>query len=83
MPGKHGPSLTDLLLPPVMGSMIEFQSAPDRTALRLDIAGDTLVHDDPHEIPRRHTDIDLALFHLAGTCIMGILLTMKLSRSGA
>jgi signal transduction histidine kinase len=76
MPGKHGPALTDLLLPPVMGSMLEFQPAPERTALRLYITGDTLVHDDLHEIPRRYPDIDLALFHLGGTRILGILLTM-------
>src|SRR4051794_30139870 len=43
MPGKHGPSITDLLLPPVMGSMLEFQTASDQTALRLYITGDTLV----------------------------------------
>jgi L-ascorbate metabolism protein UlaG (beta-lactamase superfamily) len=76
MPGKHGPAITDLLLPPVMGSMLEFQSAPEKTALRLYITGDTLVHDDLHEIPKRYPDIDLALFHLGGTRIMGILLTM-------
>jgi L-ascorbate metabolism protein UlaG (beta-lactamase superfamily) len=76
MPGKHGPALTDLLLPPVMGSMLEFQADPNRTALRLYITGDTLVHDDLKEIPRRYPDIDLALFHLGGTRIMGILLTM-------
>jgi L-ascorbate metabolism protein UlaG (beta-lactamase superfamily) len=76
MPGKHGPSITDLLLPPVMGSMLEFQSTPERTALRLYITGDTLVHDDLQEIPRRYPEIDLALFHLGGTRIIGILLTM-------
>lgn len=76
MPGKHGPAVADLLLPPVMGSMLEFQRAPDRTALRLYITGDTLVYDDLHEIPRRYPDIDLALFHLGGTRVMGILLTM-------
>src|SRR5215213_11291659 len=53
MPGKHGPAITDLLLPPVMGSMMEFQSN-DQTALRLYITGDTLVHDDLHEIPKRY-----------------------------
>jgi L-ascorbate metabolism protein UlaG (beta-lactamase superfamily) len=76
MPGKHGPALTDLLLPPVMGSMLEFRPAGGRTALRLYITGDTLVHDDLKEIPRRYPEIDLALFHLGGTRIMGILLTM-------
>lgn len=77
MPGKHGPALTDLLLPPVMGSMLEFESAQgQKTTLRLYITGDTLVHDDLKEIPQRYPEIDLALFHLGGTRIMGILLTM-------
>ncbi len=77
MPGKHGPTAVDLFLPPVMGSMLEFRNAAgERTTLRLYITGDTLVHDDLHEIPKRYPDIDLALFHLGGTRIMGILLTM-------
>ena len=77
MPGKHGPSVTEFFLPPVMGSMLEFSSSDaGRTALRLYITGDTLVHDDLNEIPKRYPDIDLALFHLGGTRIMGVLLTM-------
>jgi L-ascorbate metabolism protein UlaG (beta-lactamase superfamily) len=75
MPGKHGPSITDLLLPPVMGSMLDFYGG-ERKLLRLYITGDTLVHDDLHEIPKRYPEIDLALFHLGGTRILGILLTM-------
>lgn len=77
MPGKHGPAIVDKFLPPVMGSMLEFQNAAgQKTTLRLYITGDTLVHDDLNEIPKRYPDIDLALFHLGGTQIMGILLTM-------
>lgn len=76
MPGKHGPAGVDFFLPPVMGSMLEFQNAAAQTVLRLYITGDTLVHDDLQEIPKRYTEIDLALFHLGGTRIMGILLTM-------
>ena len=76
MPGKHGPAIVDKFLPPVMGSMLEFQPGAGPTALRLYITGDTLVHDDLREIPTRYADIDLALFHLGGTQIMGILLTM-------
>ena len=76
MPGKHGPAIVEPFLPTVMGSMVEFQPATGRTALRLYITGDTLVHDDLREIPRRYPEIDLALFHLGGTQIMGILLTM-------
>ena len=76
MPGKHGPAIVEAFLPPVMGSMLEFQPREGRTALRLYITGDTLLHDDLNEIPRRYPDIDLGLFHLGGTKIMGILLTM-------
>ena len=76
MPGTHGPALVQAFLPPVMGSMLEFEPAPGRTALRLYISGDTLVHDDLHEIPQRYPEIDLALLHLGGTQILGILLTM-------
>ncbi|HEX5041346.1 MAG TPA: MBL fold metallo-hydrolase [Candidatus Polarisedimenticolaceae bacterium] len=76
MPGKHGPPLVNGLLPPVMGSMLEFHDAHQRILLRLYITGDTLVHDALREIPRRFPAIDLALFHLGGTRILGVLLTM-------
>ena len=76
MPGRHGPPVVEKFLPPVMGSMLEFESGAGRTALRLYITGDTLVFDDLNEIPKRYPDIDLGLFHLGGTTIMGILLTM-------
>jgi L-ascorbate metabolism protein UlaG (beta-lactamase superfamily) len=76
MPGRHGPPVVEKFLPPVMGSMLEFETEEGRTALRLYITGDTLVFDDLNEIPKRYPSIDLALFHLGGTQIMGILLTM-------
>lgn len=76
MPAKHGPPFIDALLPPVMGSMLEFQPLPGRTALRLYITGDTLIHDELNEIARRYPEIDLALFHLGGTRVLGILLSM-------
>jgi L-ascorbate metabolism protein UlaG (beta-lactamase superfamily) len=76
MPGRHGPPIVEKFLPPTMGSMLEFEAAAAKTALRLYITGDTLVFDDLNEIPRRYPDIDLGVFHLGGTTIMGILLTM-------
>ena len=75
MPGRHGPGALDALLPPVMGSMLDFQFAGQR-AYRLYITGDTLVHDRLEEIPRRYPDIDLALLHLGGTRVLGVLVTM-------
>jgi L-ascorbate metabolism protein UlaG (beta-lactamase superfamily) len=77
MPGKHGPGIVEAVLPPVNGHMLEFEPADSgEAALRLYITGDTLVHDDLQEIPRRYPEIDLAIFHLGGTQILGLLLTM-------
>lgn len=76
MPGIHGPGLLQVLLPPVMGSMLEFQKADEESVFRLYISGDTLIHDALNEIPKRYPDIDLALLHLGGTKVLGILLTM-------
>ena len=76
MPGRHGPPLSNLVLPDVMGSMLEFQTPAEAALFRLYITGDTLVIDDLTEIPNRYPDIDLALLHLGGTEVMGIMVTM-------
>jgi L-ascorbate metabolism protein UlaG (beta-lactamase superfamily) len=76
MPGRHGPPLADLVLPDVMGSLLEFASPADTSLFRLYITGDTLVINDLQEIPRRYPAIDLALLHLGGTRVLGILVTM-------
>ena len=76
MPGKHGPGVMNYLLPPVMGSMLEWGLGNARTLFRLYISGDTLVTDELREIPERFPGIDLALMHLGGTKVMGILVTM-------
>jgi L-ascorbate metabolism protein UlaG (beta-lactamase superfamily) len=76
MPGRHGPPLADLVLPDVMGSLLEFASPAETSLFRLYITGDTLVIDDLQEIPRRYPEIDLALLHLGGTRVLGILVTM-------
>lgn len=75
LPGKHAPSLLQPLFPPVMGSMLEFQTGGKRR-FRIYITGDTLLHRALREIPRRYPDIDLALVHLGGTRIFGVTLTM-------
>ncbi|PPS39644.1 MBL fold metallo-hydrolase [Chroococcidiopsis sp. TS-821] len=74
MPGRHGPAILSAVLPPVMGSMLEFQF--DSVVFRLYITGDTLIYDDLREIPQRYPDINLALLHLGGTKVFGVLLTM-------
>jgi L-ascorbate metabolism protein UlaG (beta-lactamase superfamily) len=76
MPGKHAPGPLLPLFPSVMGSMLEFQTAAGKRLLRLYITGDTLIFDQLKEIPQRYPEIDLALLHLGGTRVLGILLTM-------
>jgi L-ascorbate metabolism protein UlaG (beta-lactamase superfamily) len=76
MPATHAHGLLNKLMPPVNGSMLEFITPAGQTTLRIYITGDTLLFDQMNEIPERYPDIDLALFHLGGTKIGGILLTM-------
>jgi len=73
-PGQHGPGLADFALPDVMGSVIEFGRG--EAGRRLYISGDTLLIDDLAEIPRRYPRLDVGVFHLGGTRVMGMLVTM-------
>jgi len=75
LPGKHAPRALAPVIPPVMGSLLDFVR-DGRRLLRVYITGDTLLHDRLEEIPRRYGAIDLCLIHLGGTKIMGVLLTM-------
>ena len=76
MPARHAPGPLTYLLPSVMGSMLEFQAPAGTTTWRLYISGDTLLNKDLKEIPRRYSGIDMAVLHLGGTKIMGVMLTM-------
>ena len=76
MPGRHGPPLSELVLPEVMGSMLEFLTDDGGLLFRMYITGDTLVIDDLKDIPRQYPEIDVALLHLGGTRVLGILVTM-------
>ncbi|HEX3244842.1 MAG TPA: MBL fold metallo-hydrolase [Chloroflexota bacterium] len=75
-PAQHGPRLVSRMLPPTMGSVWELYRGASVQGPRIYVTGDTLMHDDIREIPRRFPDVDLALLHLGGTRIFGILLTM-------
>ncbi|MCW2726436.1 MAG: Lactamase [Frankiales bacterium] len=80
MPGRHAYGPAQTLLPPVMGSVLEFGTAAG--PLSVYITGDTLVYDDLREIPRRHPRLDVGLWHLGGTRILGLMVTMD-GRQGA
>ena len=75
MPGKHAPDHVAGMLPPVMGSILDFSLGEDRR-FRLYISGDTLLHDRLCDIPRWYPDIDLALIHAGGTTLLGTVVTM-------
>jgi L-ascorbate metabolism protein UlaG (beta-lactamase superfamily) len=75
LPGQHAPRPLGYVVPPVMGSLLDF-SRDGQRRLRLYITGDTLMHDGIGQIAERFGDIDLCLIHLGGTRVAGILLTM-------
>lgn len=71
MPGRHGPLPVSALLPAVMGCMLDFRDGAG-AGYRLYVSGDTMVNKDIEEIPRRFPDVDLALLHLGGTRLLGV-----------
>ena len=71
-PGRHGPAGVAALLPRVMGSVLDFGPDPQAPRYRMYISGDTLVYEDIHAIPKYFPGIDLALLHLGGTRILGV-----------
>ncbi len=69
LPGRHATGWTRHLLPPVMGSMLEFSTDAGPVEMRLYLSGDTLMVDDLAEIPRRFPRVDNGVLHLGGTRI--------------
>jgi L-ascorbate metabolism protein UlaG (beta-lactamase superfamily) len=67
LPGRHAPVPVDRLLPPVMGTMLEFGSLDGSLQRRLYISGDTLLVEELKEIPLRFEAIDAGVLHLGGT----------------
>ncbi|MFG1931815.1 MBL fold metallo-hydrolase [Mycobacterium sp. NPDC048908] len=65
LPGRHAPTPVDRLLPPVMGSMLEFTDGSARR--RIYVSGDTLFVDELREIPVRFDSIEVGILHLGGT----------------
>jgi len=59
-----------------MGSILDFEAADGMRLLRIYISGDTLLIGELQEIPNRFPEIDIGLFHLGGTRILGIMVTM-------
>lgn len=76
LPARHGPELVDFMLPDVMGSLVEWEVQNRGVVFRLYITGDTILIDELADIAQRFPTIDLALLHLGGTRVMGILVSM-------
>lgn len=76
MPARHAPLFMQPMLPDVIGSMIEYQTPDAEKKVRIYISGDTLMHGELGEISARFPGVDAGLFHLGGTRLFGVLLTM-------
>ncbi|WP_447008433.1 MBL fold metallo-hydrolase [Saccharothrix isguenensis] len=76
LPGRHAFGLPGRVLPPVMGTLLEYRATAASAVLRIYLSGDTLVHDDLREVRDRYPTIDVAVVHLGGTKVLGVLLTM-------
>ncbi|MEU6522752.1 MBL fold metallo-hydrolase [Streptomyces sp. NPDC046924] len=83
LPGRHAPGPARFLLPPVMGSLLEFGDRSGETRLVLYLSGDTLMYDGLREIAERYPDIHLAVLHLGGTTLPGGLVVTMDAAQGA
>ncbi|MET9441066.1 MBL fold metallo-hydrolase [Streptomyces sp. NPDC006610] len=84
LPGRHaGHPALRRLLPPVMGSLLEFGPVDGPPRHRLYISGDTLLFDGLEEIARRCPVPDLAVLHLGGTRLPGGFVVTMDGRQGA
>ncbi|GGQ02283.1 MBL fold metallo-hydrolase [Streptomyces roseolilacinus] len=83
LPGRHAPGPARALLPPVMGSLLEFGDRSGEVRLVVYVTGDTLVYDGLREITRRFPDIHLAVVHLGGTTLPGGLVVTMDGEQGA
>ncbi|GHI97773.1 MBL fold metallo-hydrolase [Streptomyces olivaceus] len=83
LPGRHAPGPARFLLPPVMGSLLEFGDRCGETRLIVYLSGDTLRYDGLREIAERFPDIHLAVLHLGGTTLPGGLVVTMDAEQGA
>src|SRR5215203_394105 len=72
VPGKHAPTGVGWALPPVMGSIVDLT---DETGARqrFYFSGDTLMCDRIHQVARLFSEVDVAIVHLGGTKLAGVM----------
>ena len=76
VPARHTAGPLNLLLPRVIGTVLEYRSAPGVTPLRVYVSGDTVMHGELAQIRDRYPVLDVAVVHLGGTRVLGVLLSM-------
>jgi L-ascorbate metabolism protein UlaG (beta-lactamase superfamily) len=76
VPARHAPGPMRRVLPPVMGSVLEYRATPGADPLRIYLSGDTVLHQELGTIRSRFPDLDLAVVHLGGTRAFGVLVTL-------
>lgn len=83
LPGRHALGPARALLPPVMGSLLEFGDRSGEVRLVLYLTGDTLMYEGLREIAARCPEIHLAVLHLGGTTLPGGLVVTMDGAQGA
>lgn len=83
LPAQHAPGMLKRLLPPVMGSLLQFSINAGAITHQLYISGDTLMMDSLTQIPQRFPGIDTTVLHLGGTTLPGGLMVSMDARQGA
>lgn len=83
LPGRHATGGLRRLLPPVMGSMLQFSTGDGLVTHQMYVSGDTLLVEELAEIPRRFPRIDTTVLHLGGTTLPGGLMVTMDARQGA
>jgi L-ascorbate metabolism protein UlaG (beta-lactamase superfamily) len=78
LPGAHSTNrVLRVLLPPVMGSLLELVGPDGTTSCCVYVTGDTMLFNGIDEIARRHPSIDCAVVHIGGTTLPGgVVVTM-------
>lgn len=82
LPGRHAPRPLGRLLPPVMGSLLEFTAGDGTVLRRVYLSGDTLVFDGLQAIRTHVGEVDRAVLHLGGTTLPGGLVVTMDGRQG-
>ncbi|MDD7919570.1 MULTISPECIES: MBL fold metallo-hydrolase [Actinomycetospora] len=83
LPGQHAPGPLQRVLPPVMGSLLEFRSPAGETLRRVYLSGDTLPFDGIRQIREHIGEVDRAVLHLGGTTLPGGIVVTMDGRMGA